>query len=265
MDPSIKLRIHAEQSRSMDPNSNSQTLSNQAIDAAMDCRWDEALKLNKKIIKDDPKNIDALNRQARVYMEMGKLSLAKKSYSEVIKIDPYNPIAVKNLKIIKSFKVKNTAKSEEGLPQLNGTTKLSASLFLQEPGKTKIVNLLNVAEPQKLSKAFCGMTVSMVVKNRKITVVDNDDNYLGVMPDDVNHHLLKLVRGGNKYDLFIKAIKVNGLAVLVKETYRSNRFKNQPSFLENTNTTLKLSEVFTSLDRDDSDEDVEEIDDTQIV
>ena len=62
----------------MDSNLTPQSLSNQAIDAAMDCRWEEALKLNKKIIKDDPKNIDALNRQARVYMEMGKLSLAKK-------------------------------------------------------------------------------------------------------------------------------------------------------------------------------------------
>src|SRR3989344_5987070 len=103
----------------MDSNLSSQSLSNQAIDAAMDCRWDEALKLNKKIIKDDPKNIDALNRQARVYMEMGKLSLAKKSYSEVIKIDPYNPIALKNLKIIKSFKIKGV---DETPSHLNGTT-----------------------------------------------------------------------------------------------------------------------------------------------
>lgn len=247
----------------MDSNPNSQTLSYQAIDAAMNSRWDEALKLNKKIIKDDPKNIDALNRQARVYMEMGKLTLAKKHYSEVINIDPYNPIALKNLKIIKSFKSKGN--ESNGVTPINGTTKLSASLFLQEPGKTKIVNLLNVAEPQKLSKAFCGMSVLMLIKNRKIIVVDSEENYLGVIPDDVTHHLLRLLKGGNKYELYIKSIKVNGLSVLIKEIYRSKRFKNQPSFLENTNATLKLTEIFTSLDNRDDEEEVDETEESQIV
>ncbi len=247
----------------MDPNPNSQTLSYQAIDAAMDCRWEEALKLNKKIIKEDPKNVDALNRQARVYMEMGRLNLAKKYYLAVTAIDPYNPIALKNLKIIKSFKTSGAKHSD--IP-LNGSTKLSASLFLQEPGKTKIVNLLKVAEPQKLSKAFCGMAVAMVIKNRKIIVVDNDGDYLGVMPDDTNHHLLRLLRGGNKYELFIKSIRVNGLAVLIKETYRSKRFKNQPSFLENSDATLKLNEIFTSLDnRDESEEEPDESEEVSVV
>jgi len=230
-----------------------------AIDAALDSRWEEALKLNKQIIKVDPQNVDALNRQARVHMEMGKFNLAKKYYSEALKIDPYNPIAIKNLKIIKSFK----GNGDSGLIH-NGISKLSASLFLQEPGKTKIVNLLKVAEPQKLSKAFCGMKVNMIIKNRKITITDEFDNYLGVMPDDINYHLLKLLKGGNKYDLFIKAIKVNGLAVLIKETYRSKKFKNQPSFLENSNTTL-ATEILTNLDQNDSDDETDENEEEQVV
>ena len=230
-----------------------------AIDAALDSRWEEALKLNKQIIKVDPQNVDALNRQARVHMEMGKFNLAKKYYSEALKIDPYNPIAIKNLKIIKSFK----GNGDSGLIH-NGISKLSASLFLQEPGKTKIVNLLKVAEPQKLSKAFCGMKVNMIIKNRKITITDEFDNYLGVMPDDINYHLLKLLKGGNKYDLFIKAIKVNGLAVLIKETYRSKKFKNQPSFLENSTATL-ATEILTNLDQNESDDETDENEEEQVV
>lgn len=204
----------------------SSNLNTAAIDAALESNWDEALKLNKQIIKLDPQNIDALNRQARAYMELGRCNLAKKYYSEVLKIDPYNPIAQKNLKIVKAFK------SNGLLPVSNGINKLSASLFLQEPGKTKIVGLLNVAEPQKLSQAFCGMKVEMIIKNRKITITDSRDNYLGVLPDDISFRLLKFLKGGNKYELFIKSIKVNGLSVLIKETHRSKRFKNQPSFLE---------------------------------
>jgi len=232
----------------MDTNAQS-NLSYLAIDAALDSRWDEALKLNRKIIKADPQNIDALARLARAYMEMGRLNLARKYYCEVIKIDPYNPIASKNLKIIKSFK----PNGQSHIVHTNGS-KLSASLFLQEPGKTKIVSLLKVAEPQKLSRSYCGMPVEMIVKNRKITIVDSFGNYLGVLPDDVNHHLLRLLRGGNKYNLYIKSIRVNGLAVLIKEIFRSRRFKNQPSFLENSDATLTTSEIFTSLDKENSED-----------
>lgn len=230
-------------------------LSQLAIDAALDSRWDEALKLNRRIIKVDPQNVDALARLARVYMEMGRCNLAKKYYSEVVKIDPYNPIALKNLKIIKSFKFNGNS---NGYIHTNGSAKLSASLFLQEPGKTKIVNLLKVAEPQKLSQAYCGMLVEMMIKNRKITIVDTNKNYLGVLPDDISHHLLRLLKGGNKYDLFIKSIKVNGLAVLIKEAFRSKRFKNQPSFLENSDATLATTEIFTSLNKQNDDEDESE-------
>lgn len=236
----------------MDQSPLSSSLTKNAIDAALDSRWEEALKFNKQIIKLDPQNIDALNRQARVHMEMGKYNLAKKMYNEVIKIDPYNPIAMKNLKIVKSFKPSANGEAVH----MNGMFKISPSLFLQEPGKTKIVNLLKVAEPQKLSKAYCGMKVEMIVKNRKITIVDCNENYLGVLPDDICHHLLRLLKGGNKYDLFIKSIRVNALAVLVKEVHRSKRFKNQPSFLENSDST-KTSEMFTSLDQNETDEETD--------
>ena len=225
-------------------------LNEQAIDAALNSNWDVALKINKQIIKEVPQNVDALNRQARVYLELGKSNLAKKYYSEALKFDPYNPIAIKNLKIIKSFKSNGVGTSPSTYV---GHAKLSASLFLQEPGKTKIVSLLKVAEPQKLSKAFCGMKVEMVIKNRKITIVDMDGNYLGVLPDDTSHLMLRLTKGGNKYDLFIKAIRVNALSVLIKEVLRSKRFKNQPSFLE-VSTKVLSTELLPNVASDDSEE-----------
>ncbi len=229
------------------------TLNQKAIDAALDSRWQDALKLNKKIIKVDPQNVDALNRQARAYMELCRFNLAKKYYSQVVKIDPYNPIAAKNLKIIKSFK----SNDQNFTP--NGGVKLSPSLFLQEPGKTKIVSMLKVAEPQKLSHVFCGMKVGMIIKNRKITILDTNGDYLGVLPDDTCHLMLRLLKGGNKYDLFIKSIRVNGLSVMIKETFRSRRFKNQPSFLESSDAIL-TTRLYTSLEaqNDTDEENVEE-------
>ena len=209
-------------------------ISQQAIEAALDARWNEAIKLNTQIIKVDPKNIDALNRQARAYLEMGKFNLAQKYYSQVLLIDAYNPIAQKNLKIIKTCK-----KNGKGLkPNSNNTPhiRISPSFFLHEPGKTKIVNLLKVAEPQKLSRTFSGMAVNLVVKNKRLAVLDSEGGYLGVLPDDLSHQLLRLINGGNKYLVFVKSVKVNGLAVLIREIVRSKKFKNQPTFLDTSNT-----------------------------
>ena len=235
----------------MDDSSLPSNLYQQAIDAALDSKWEEALKINKKIIKLDPKNVDALNRQAKAYMELGKPNLAKKYYSEALKFDPYNPIALKNLKIIKSYKPNGQA------PTICSQGRLSPSLFLQEPGKTKMVNLLKVAEPQKLSSAFCGMKVNMVVKSRRITIVDLNGNYLGVLPDDVSHRMLRLSKGGNKYDLFVKSIRVNSLSIIIKEIYRSKKFKNQPSFLEYSDSPAATS-ILNYSDETDGEEKINE-------
>lgn len=242
----------------MDPFSNTSNLYQQAIDAALDSKWKEALTINKKIIKLNPQNVDALNRQAKAYMELGKFNLAKKYYSEVLKIDPYNPIAQKNLKIMKSFKSNGQAVVS------CSQSRLSPSLFLQEPGKTKIVNLLKVAEPQKLSHVFCGMKVEMTIKNRKITIADPNRNYLGVLPDDVSHHLTRLSKGGNKYELFVKSVRVNSLAVMIKEVFRSKKFKNQPSFLEYSKDS-GITNILTSYEGSNSEEESDAAEEEQEV
>lgn len=231
----------------MDDAPKSSNLHRLAIDASLDCKWEEAVKMNKHILKLDPQSVDALNRLAKAYMELGRYNLAKRYYSESLKNDPYNPIASKNLKIIRSFKTNG----EPVIPMDH--TRISATLFLQEPGKTKIVTLLKVAEPQKLSKAFCGMKVTSVVKGRKIIIADSIGVYLGVLPDDVSHSLIRLSNGGNKYEFFIKSIKVNGLSVLIREVFRSKRFKNQPSFL-GTSSFVSSSEIITTMDDDDSED-----------
>ncbi len=220
-----------------------------AIEAALSCNWEEAVKLNQQIIDTEPENIDALTRLGRAFMELGKVEQAKKFYNLALKCDPYNPIALKNLKILKSSKEGDHINGV--LPSSFATNgelrKLTASLFLQEPGKTKIVTLLKVAEPQKLSKAYCGMQVDVQIKNRKIAVVDQHGTYLGVLPDDVSHRLVRLIKGGNKYNVYIKSVRVNSLTVLIRESFRSKRFKNQPSFLD-FHAATSVAEIVTNFD-----------------
>lgn len=237
----------------------SSNLHQQAIQAALSSHWENAIKINKEILKVDPQNIDALNRLAKAYFETGKYSLAKKYYSATLKYDPYNPIAAKNLKILKATK----SDEKNIIPLAN---KISSSLFLQEPGKTKVVNLLKVAEPQKLSQVYPGMEVAMVMKNRGIVITTLAAGYLGVLPDDLSHQLIKLTRGGNKYEIFIKAVRVNGLTVLIREVFRSKRFHNQPSFLDSGHFSSNIDMLSTAkIDdlEDDGGEEAEELEELE--
>ncbi len=218
-------------------------ISKQAIEAALSCNWQEAINLNKEILKKDSQNIDTLNRLGRAYFELGNIPLAKKYYSQTLKFDAYNPIATKNLKIIKTFNGKSTEKIK---PTDFG--KITPSLFIQEPGQTKVVSLLKVAEPKKLSRTSCGMPVQIISKNRHLIILDQQEEYLGVLPDDLAHHISLLIKGGNKYMAFVKSIRDNGLTVIIHETFRAAKFKNQPSFPEYHTPETKLKEKETNSD-----------------
>lgn len=216
-----------------DPN----LLQKQAINAALTSNWDEALKLNQQIIATSPENVDALNRLARAHFELGDLSASKKFYETALKHDPYNQIASKFLKRIETF-------SKKGAPtpsKSNGHISFTYDMFIEEPGKTKLVNLIKLAEPQKLSMLSAGHLVTLTPKTRFVVVSDSNNQYLGALPDDVSHRLLKLITGGNKYQAIIKTVKPNSLTLLIKEVYRAPKFKNQPSFLDNLNTNLAFS------------------------
>lgn len=213
-------------------------LHQQAITAALSSNWEEALKLNQEIIATDPDNIDALNRVARAYFELGDLAESKKHYERAFKKDPYNQIAQKFLKRIETFSKKGVVMHSNNH---NHHTQFSTDLFIEEPGKTKLVTLLKIAEPQKLSLLSPGTFVNLIAKNRGVTVADQDNEYLGVLPDDVSHRLLRLMKGGNKYQALIKTVKTNSISILIREIFRSSRFKNQPSFFDASANTITYS------------------------
>lgn len=220
----------------MDQSSSSLSLSRQAIDAALNCNWELAVTLNEQLIKENPNDITSLNRLARAFCELGKYPEAKKLYNQVLELDPYNVIAAKNSKKVATIKKNGIS------PYVSHYQPLSLSLFLQEPGITKVVTLTKIAEPQKLSTLSCGALVNLVPKTKSIVITDFENSYLGVIPDDVSHLLLRLIKGGNKYQTIIKSIRPNGLTILIRESFRAKKFKNQPSFLGETNTVSMSSD-----------------------
>jgi hypothetical protein len=212
-----------------------------AIDAALSQHWQEAFTLNKSILKDDPKNIDALNRFGFAAIKLGKSAEAKSSYAKVLKLDPYNHIAIANVKKI------NTHKSGTH----HNDIVLTPSLFLEESGKTKIIDCVHPAPNTMLSDLACGQILTMKVKKHGIDLRDCHGVYVGALPDDISFKIGKFIAGGNEYSVCVKHVGKDKLTIFVREMKRGKKFQKQPSFTSTINYMPSVREaIHTEGDKD---------------
>jgi len=75
-----------------------------SINLALAGNWKEAIKVNKEILKTNSNDTETLNRLAKAYFESGNSLKAKSICQKIIKIDPINTIALRNLAKWKSVK-----------------------------------------------------------------------------------------------------------------------------------------------------------------
>ncbi len=217
--------------------------SSQAIAATLSGDWDSAITLNKSLLEDNPKDVEALNRMALAYMITGKSKSAKETYQKVLEIDPLNSIAIKNL-----GKIKTDSSDKES----DGFTFQVNNIFLEETGKTKVVDLINVAQSEILLGLRTGQSVDLSVKRLKI-FISHGKTYIGVLPDDIGKRLIKLIKGGNKYEVFVKSSANQSVTIFIRELKRSSKFKDQPSFLQVLETKLSIRKSKTA--HEDSEDD----------
>lgn len=204
---------------------------NQAIQTALTGNWELAISINEELLKENPQDIETLNRLAFAYTVSGKTKDAKITYQKVLEIDIFNPIAIKNLKRLGDFSPGKT---------INGF-QLGTDMFLEESGKTKIVILINTAQPKLLKSLQVGQQLHLAVKRSKIFVLDNRDQYIGMLPDDIGKRIIKFLNGGNIYETYVKSIEEHSLAIFIKEKKRAGKFKNLPTFTSGEKSNLTFA------------------------
>jgi tetratricopeptide (TPR) repeat protein len=235
------------------------TLKNQAIQTALNGNWEEAITLNKSLVNEDPKDIDALNRLALAYSIIGKAKEAKSTYLKVVDLDPLNAIALRNLKKLKE---------KNGQPTNGSSPKLINNKFLEEPGKTKVVELINIAQPKITENLSTGQSLELSIKRLKIFVCEGTQ-YIGVLPDDIARRLIKFMKAGSAYEAYVKAANSHRVSVFIKELKKSTKFKDQPSFTTLSESHLEFdknnkmrarveAQSEKEEDQDESDQDSEE-------
>lgn len=203
-----------------------------AISAALGQNWKEAVLINNELVKNDTTDIDALNRLGFAYLKLGQITQAKRTFEKVLKLDSYNQIALKNSKRLATLKRKDIAHSSLG--------EISPLLFLEEPGKTKIVSLVNPAPSHVLLTLSSGQQVALKPRNHGVEIRTEKNIYLGVLPDDLSYKLLRFLDSGNRYQTHIKSVGKNSLIVIIREVERGKRFADQPTFTP-SRTILPMS------------------------
>lgn len=203
-----------------------QPLASLAINCALHQKWKEAIRINQELLEINEADVPALNRLAYAYLKSGSIASAKTTYKKVLKVDKYNPIALKNLKWL-SHLTSTDIHQDENISS-------TPTIFLEEPGKTKIISLVHPAPTKVLCNLITAQRVRLVPRRHSIEVRhitgSGRDIYVGALPDDVSHRLLQTIAAGNTYDAYIKNVAKNTVTVFIRELKRGKKFMHIPSF-----------------------------------
>jgi len=225
-----------------------QQLSKEAIDLALQGKWEEAEAVNRDIIKRFPTDVEAYNRLGRALTELGDFDRAKKAYFKALKLAPENTIAKKNLARLTSLSESMATLSSN--PQEASTWRAQArrvalDLFITEMGKAGVVNLHNVASGDVLAKMGFGDQVHLEARGQHLIVASEGGEYLGEVEPRQGLRLIKLMRGANRYAAAILNVEEDKVQVIIKEVYQHPSQVGRPSFLvkatEHLRTRIKES------------------------
>jgi len=221
----------------------------EAINNAMNGQWAEAIRFNESIIKIDKKNIEAYLRLGFANLQLNKIKKAKQFYLLALKIQPNNSFVKKNLEKIKILDSKKLISSN--------TTPLDPLLFVDIPGKTKTVSLVNCGPKSVLAKLTVGQRAFLVVKKRRVEIRNEGKEYVGCLPDDLSKRLAIFIKNGGVFSVYIKETSLKSITILIKEEKKGAKMMKFVAFP--SDLSVNLSRMESSSGEEISDDDTEEI------
>jgi hypothetical protein len=208
-------------------------LSREAIDLALQGRWEEAEAMNRSIVEQFPADAETYNRLGRALTELGDFNGAREAYFKALELAPENTIAKKNIARLSSLSDSMAAlndSSHKTLASKGPSRRVALNLFMTEMGKAGVVDLHNVASGKILAKMSFGDQVHLEVKGQRLLVKSEDEEYLGQVEPKQGLRLVQLMKGGNRYDAAILNADEGRAQVVIKERYQHPSQAGRPSF-----------------------------------
>ena len=225
----------------------------QAIQFAMQSRWDDAITANKAIIQLFPEEPDAYNRLGKALSETGKMKEAREAYQKTLQLEPTNSIARKNFERLATAR----AKAEPDKAQ-----QVDTSLFIAEMGKSGVTTL-KLSNLKMLSTLSAGDEVALKAVGTRLTVETMAGDYIHDVEPKLALRLSRLMDGGNKYTAAVAGLRPDSVRVIIKETFQDPTQVGRLSFPAGKAGDVVRPYTKESLVRNDGEEDDDSADDAE--
>ena len=223
-------------------------LAGSAIEAAMQSRWDDAIRRNNEILQldraKDQDKLEAYNRLGKALSETGKIKEAREAYQKALEIEPSNTIARKNVERLATLR----SKAEPDKAQ-----QVDASLFIEEMGKTG-VTVLRPSNTKLLAMLSAGDEVSLAPIGSRLTIETAAGEYIADVEPKLALRLSRLMAGGNKYAAAVAGLEAGAVRIIIKETFQDPSQVGRLSFPAGKAGELVRPYTKESMIRADSDD-----------
>ena len=238
-------------------------LSREAIALALKGEWEQAASVNRTILDSFEQDVDAMNRLGKALMELGQYSEAREVLDTVTRTAPYNTIAKKNLARLGQL---------ESAPAPNKPVRKAAGApqrFIEESGKSAKTVLRKPAPTHVIARIAPSEPVTLGVEHDVIKAYTRDDEYLGQIEPKLAGRIVRLMRGGNRYECAIVGVRGEAITVIICESFRHRSLQKVCSFPSKTKLEQRgflnesLARYTLNEDLDDDEEGVIEEDDIE--
>jgi hypothetical protein len=184
----------------------------QAIQLALESKWEEAASLNRAILEAQPNDVDTWNRLGKALLELGRYREAHDAYGKSLDLDPVNSIAKRNLDRLAGLQ-------DAEAPRREAVAKVAQDLFIEEVGKSGSTILRNTPR-ERLATLTAGDEVYLRPENDELQIANVNGDVLGSVEPKLGLRLLRLIHGGNQYAAAVKSLTDSDVEVIIKEIYR---------------------------------------------
>jgi hypothetical protein len=228
-------------------------LTEQAIQLALQSRWEEAVAINRQLLVAVPRDLSALNRLGKALSETGNYSEAKRAYADALSLDPANAIARKNLERLSLL-------SDEAAAA-RPSERIDPRLFIEETGKTGFTTLVDAAPQEVLARLTAGDQVYLHPEGRVLFVRNAAGETLGRVEPRLATRLINFIAGGNQYAAAITDLDGGNVRIIIRETYQHPSQLGRVSFPPQVGAETVRAYIKDSMlryDREDEEEATEE-------
>lgn len=184
----------------------------QAIQLALESKWEEAATVNRSILAVHPTDVDSWNRLGKALLELGRYGESLESYNKSLELDPVNTIARRNADRLSTLQDVEPRRAE-------GVVKVAQDLFIEEVGKTGTTTLQGVSR-ETIATLTAGDEVYLEPGRNLISIKITGDEIIGTIEPKLGLRLLRLIEGGNRYAAAVKSVSDSDVEVIIKEVYR---------------------------------------------